>query len=186
MKSILVREVLRTKQLSFNGSFRLGERVLHPYDGRNAGTGLAGIKGTHMFGSSYDPRFPIPEMKTANEYIKRLGWLGSKLLALFWGLSTVKVSASVLVGILAAAGLYVAYIGTDYRRAFPRISASLTKAGLLRLFIRAWPAFVAFVIVGGLVAGKITWQQLGEFKTALLGLAAIPFASSILKTLFGD
>lgn len=139
-----------------------------------------------MFGSTYDPRFPIPEMETANEYIKRLGWLGSKLLALCWVLSTINVSTSVLVGIGVAAALYLAYIGTDYRRAFPRIMASLTKAGLLRLFFKAWPAFVAIVIISGLIVEVFTWQQLGEFKTELLGLAAIPYASSIFNKLLGD
>lgn len=139
-----------------------------------------------MFGSIYDPRFPIPEMETANEYIKRLGWLGSKLLALCWVLSTINVSTSVLVGIGVAAALYLAYIGTDYRRAFPRIMASLTKAGLLRLFFKAWPAFVAIVIISGLIVQAFTWQQLGEFKTELLGLAAIPYVSSILNKLLGD
>ncbi|WP_194790748.1 hypothetical protein [Pseudomonas sp. UFMG81] len=139
-----------------------------------------------MFGSSYDPRFPIPEMGTANKYINRLGWLGSKLLALCWALSTINVSMSVLVGIGVTAALYLAYIGTDYRRAFPRIMASHTKASLLRLFVKAWPAFVAIVIISGLLVQAFTWQQLGEFKAALLCLAAIPFASSILKTLLGD
>lgn len=139
-----------------------------------------------MFGSSYDPRFPIPEMETANKYIKRLSWLGSKLLALFWALSTINVSTPMLAGIGVAVALYLVYIGTDYRRALPRILAYLTKGGLLRLFLRAWPALVAIAIISGLIVEAFTWQQLGEFKTALLGLAAIPFAPSILKTLFAD
>lgn len=139
-----------------------------------------------MFGSSYDPQFPIPEMKTANEYIKQLGWLGSQLLALCWALATINVSSSVLVGIGAVSGLYIFYIGKDYRREFPQIMDSLSKMGLLRLFAKAWPAFVAIVIISGLAVGAFSWQQMGEFKTELLGLAAVPYATWILKKLLGD
>lgn len=139
-----------------------------------------------MFGSSYDPQFPILEMKTANEYIKQLGWLGSQLLALCWALATIEVSSSVLVGIGAVSSLYIFYIGKDYRREFPQIMDSLTTMGLLRLFAKAWPAFVAIVIISGLAVGAFSWHQLGEFKTELLGLAAVPYATWILKKLLGD
>ncbi|MFJ4394477.1 hypothetical protein ACIPZG_06025 [Pseudomonas sp. NPDC089395] len=133
-----------------------------------------------MFGSLYDPRFPIPEMKTAEKYIKQLSWVGSNLLALCWLLATVNVSTSVLLGTGVCAGLYLAYVGTDYRRAFPRIRASITNGGLLRLFLKAWPAFVAIVIISGLAVEAFTWQQLGQIKTQILGLAAIHYGSWIL------
>lgn len=139
-----------------------------------------------MFGTLYDPRFPIPEMKTANEYIKHLGWLGSQLLALCWALATINVSTSVLITVGVVSGLWLAYIGRGYRRDYPHIAASLSKMGLLRLFAKAWPAFVAIVIVSGLIVQAFTWEQLGEFKVELLGLAAIPYASWILKKLIGE
>ena len=139
-----------------------------------------------MFGSLYDPRFPIPEMKTANEYIKHLGWLGSQLLALCWALATINVSTSVLITVGAVSGLWLAYIVRGYRRDYPHIAASLSKMGLLRLFAKAWPAFGAIVIVSGLIVQAFTWEQVGEFKSGLLGLAAIPYASWILKKLIGE
>lgn len=39
-----------------------------------------------------------------------------------------------------------------------------------RFFAKAWPAFVAIVIVSGLMVQAFTWEQLGEFKVGLLGL----------------
>jgi len=139
-----------------------------------------------MFGSLYDPRFPIPEMKTANEYIKRVGWWGSQLLALCWALATINVSTSVLIAVGVVSGLWLAYIGRGYRRDYPHIAASLSKMEFFRLLVKAWPAFVAIVIISGLIVQAFTWEQLGEFKTELLGLAAIPYGAWILKKLIGQ
>ncbi|MNJ36056.1 hypothetical protein D3C77_308280 [compost metagenome] len=108
------------------------------------------------------------------------------MLALCWLLATVNVSTSVLVSIGVASGLYLAYIGKDYRRNYPRIQVSLSKMELLRLFARAWPALVVTVIISGLTVEAFTWQQLGYLKTGLLGLAAIPYATCMLKKLLGD
>ena len=102
-------------------------------------------------------------------------------MALCWALATINVSTSVLITVSVVSGLWLAYIGRGYRRDYPHIAASLSKMGLLRLFAKAWPAFVAIVIVSGLIVQAFTWEQLGEFKAGLLGLAAIPYASWILK-----
>ena len=139
-----------------------------------------------MLRAEFDPRMPTPEMNIANKYITRLGWLGSQLLALCWAFATINVSTSVLVTVGVACGLYLAYIGREYRHAYSRIMASLSKIGRLRLFAKAWPAFVAIVIVSGLAVGAFTWQQMGELKMGLLGVAVIPYATWILKKLLGE
>lgn len=91
-----------------------------------------------------------------------------------------------LITVGVVSGIWLAYIGRGYRRDYPHIAASLSKMGLLRLFAKSWPAFVAIVIVSGLIVQAFTWEQLGEFKVELLGLAAIPYASWILKKLIGE
>ncbi|MBA6106044.1 hypothetical protein [Pseudomonas monteilii] len=137
-----------------------------------------------MFGSLYDPRFPIPEMTTANKYIKQLGWVGTQLLTLCWAFATIDVSASVLLAVAVACALYLACIGRGYRKAYPLIAASISGSDLVRLFAKAWPAFVAIIIVSGLAVDAFTWQQMGEFKTELMGLTALPYATWIVKKLF--
>ncbi len=64
--------------------FRLGERVEHYYDGGESEHGARLNVRKKDVRIIYDPRFPIPEMTTANKYIKQLGWVGTQLLTLYW------------------------------------------------------------------------------------------------------
>lgn len=68
-------------------------------------------------------------------------------------------------------------VARGYRLEYRYIAASLSKMGLLRLFAKASPAFVAIVIISGLIVQAFTWEQLGESKTELLGMAVIPYVS---------
>lgn len=121
-----------------------------------------------------DPRITTPEMEIAYRYLNRLGALGGQILGLLWAMATVKVSPWVA----AVAGLgylgYILYIGHDYRRQSHEIAKAFTGRYRLHLAMIAWPMLIVMVIVAGLLSKGLSWQQIGEYKEHLLGLATFP------------
>lgn len=124
-----------------------------------------------------DPRITTPEMKIAHRYMNRLGALGAQILGLLWAMATVNVNPWMAVPAGLACFAYIVYIGHDFRQQYSAIAKAFLGLNWLRLVLSAWPMLVVIAIVSGLLSNGVSWQQIGQYKEHLLGLAAFPLLS---------